>query len=428
MKTVKIPKVAYTLFLLWMGTTRLYAQIPLTWDACVKEATEHNPDLLSAEQSLKASDDTHIASLGQFFPQISFNASINRSGSGGLDDALNSPNYGQNSNLSLNAQQDIFSGFRDFASVDQSNAQLDLARAQLTQAKAQLSHDLKIGFYQLLFAQKQIELLQAIADRNKANQDLVEMNFKGGTDNKGSLLQAQATHAESLFEVNQAKRNLRVSQRQLAQLLGRNQLEDIEVQGEFETLAAPDTPPDFLQLLSQTPAHLESLAQLHLAESGYLTARSVFLPTLSANASLFQQGYNFEETQPGWSAGLELSLPLFTGGKDLFNFKSAEESQSGAEYNLKSTDLKTETALETSYASLVNAVEDVRVQRSFLQAAQTREEIGKAEYLNGLLIFQNWDQLESNLTSQQKAELTSLLNLETTEADWELTQGKGVMP
>lgn len=408
-----------------LGSPSLRAQNALTWEACVKEASEHNLDLLSAEQGLKAAEDTHIASLGQFFPQISFNASVNRSGSGGFNDGLNSPNYNQNTSLSLNAQQDIFSGFKDFASVDTSNAQFDLARAQLTQAKAQLSHDLKTDFYQLLFSQQEIDLFQSIADRNKANQDLVEMNFKGGTDNKGSLLQAQATYTQSVFEVEQAKRNLRVAQRQLTQVLGRNELDSIEVQGKFTPMPLPDTPPNFLQLTLQTPAHLQSLAQLHLAESGYVSARGSFLPTLSANASLFRQGYDFDQTQPGWSAGLELSMPLFTGGRDLFDFKSAEESKGGAEYNLKSIDLKTETSLESSYASLLNAVGDVNVQDSFLKAAQTREEIGKAEYLNGLLIFQNWDQLETNLTSQQKTELNSLLNLKTAEANWELTQGKG---
>jgi hypothetical protein len=73
-------------------------------------------------------------------------------------------------------------------------------------------------------------------------------------------------------------------------------------------------------------------------------------------------------------------------------------------------------------------VENTKVQEAFLKAAQTREEIGKAQYLNGLLNFQNWDQLETNLTSQQKTELSSFLGAKSAEASWELTQGKGVIP
>src|SRR5579872_2099442 len=207
----------------------------LTWDACVKEASTHNLDLLSAEQSVKASDSSKIASLGQFLPQVDFNASLGRNGlDNSVEGALSDPNFKSNANLSLSASENIFSGFKDVASVDSSNAQLDLAKAQLTQAKSQLSHDLKVAFYTLLYSQKQIDLLQTIADRNKANQDLVEMNFKGGTDNKGSLLQAQASYQESIYEVDQAKRALRVDQRKLAQILGRNQTESLEVTGDFD--------------------------------------------------------------------------------------------------------------------------------------------------------------------------------------------------
>lgn len=406
------------------------AQESLTWDACVKEASIHNLDLLSAEQSLKASENSHLASLGQFLPQINVGASLNRSGADpSIDGALNDPNYGQNASLNLSASENIFSGFRDIASVDSSNAQLDLAKAQLTQAKAQLSHDLKSAFYQLLYSQKQIDLLQTIADRNKANQDLVGMNFKGGTDNKGSLLQAQATYKESVFEVDQAKRSLQIAQRQLSQLLGRSKLDPVEVAGEFVVPELPASNPDFKQLTLQTPAHLQSLAQLHLSESGYVTARSAFFPTLTANASLSRGGYNFDNLDnPGWAAGLSLNFPLFTGGRDFFDLKSAEESKYGSEDNLKSTDLKTATALESAFASYQNAIEDTSVQLAFLNAAQTREEIGKAEYLNGLLNFQNWDQIETNLTSQQKSELSSFLSAKTAEANWELTQGKGVIP
>ena len=178
----------------------------------------------------------------------------------------------------------------------------------------------------------------------------------------------------------------------------------------------------------KTPQYLESLAKLHLSESNYVSARSDFFPTLSANASLDRDGGIFDNLNPSWNAGLSLSFPLFTGGRDFFNLKSAEESKYGAQDDLQSTYLKTENQLESDYSDYENALENTKVQDAFLQAAQTREEIGKAEYLNGLLIFQNWDDLESNLTTQQKSELSSFLNAKTTEASWELTQGKGVIP
>jgi outer membrane protein TolC len=368
--------------------------------------------------------------LGQFLPQVNFNGSIGRSGpDNSLDGAFRDPNFSQNANLSLSASENIFSGFKDFASVDNSNALLDLAKAQLDQTKSQLSHDLKSAFYQLLFAQQQIDLLRQIVDRDKANQDLVQMNFDGGTDNKGSLLQAQAATAQDQFTVEQAQRALRVYQKQLDQVLGRDPMGEIVVQGDFDipTLASAD--PEFAELTLQTPAHRQSLAQLHLSDSQYVSARGNFFPTLSANASLFRDGYNLSDlNNTGWSAGFSLSFPVFSGGRDFFNFKSAEESKKGAANNLKSSDLKNESSLENAYASYVDSVQEIQVQKFQLQAVQTQEEIAKAEYLNGLLIFQNWNQIETQLTNQQKTLLSAYLSIKTAEANWELAQGKGVIP
>jgi outer membrane protein TolC len=417
-----------SLFAFLLFCQALFAADTLTWDQALKEASQNNRDLLAAEQTVKADEDAHQASLGQFFPQISLNASIGRGGAGGFDDALGSANYSQNSNLSLDVQQDIFSGLKDVASVDATNAQLDIARAELTQAKAQVSHDLKDAFYQLLYSQQQIDLLQQILTRDQANQDLVQMNFDGGTDNKGSLLQAQAAVAQDQFSVDQAQRSLRVAERQLDQVLGRSPMADIALIGDFDTPSLPDTLPDFLKLTLLTPSHQEAVAQLGLADSAYVTDRGAFMPTLSANASLSRGGWNFSNMTPAWSAGLALSLPVFTGGKNIFDFKSAEESKKGVQDELESSDMKTEQGLESAYAAFQDAVGEIKVEQFQVQAAQTQEEIAKAEYLDGLLIFQNWNQIESALTNQQKQQLSDLLTIKTAEAAWELAEGKGDIP
>ncbi len=413
----------------WLAAVQAYSQTELTWDQSVKEAEDNNRDLKVAEQAVKASDDTHIASLGQWLPQVSVGTTLSRTGpDGSIGGAFGDPNYTPGATLGISAQETIFSGFKDFASVDLANAQLDIARAQLTQAKAQLSHDLKTFFYQLLYNQKQIKLLMSIRDRDKANVDLVQMNFSGGTDNKGSLLIAQAAVQQDDYNIDQAKRNLRVTQRQLDQVLGRNPMEDVAVDGDFEVPNLPSSLPNFADLTNQTPAHLQSVAQYHSADSQYVSARSAFFPTLTANAGLNGSGGSYDTMAAGWNATLSLTFPLFTGGHDLFTLKSAEESKQGAEDTLESTDLKTENQLESAYAAYLNAVEQDKVQQFQVKAAQTQEEIAKAEYLNGLLIFQNWNQIESNLTNQQNGELSGLLSIKTAEANWELTEGKGVIP
>jgi outer membrane protein len=405
------------------------AQPALTWEQCVQEASQRNLDLLSARQSLKSAENSHLASLGQFLPQASLGASAGRSGrDGSFEGALANPDYDQNVGLSLSLRQNIFSGLKDIASVDTANAKVRSAQAQLQQAKAKLSSDLTSAFYGLVFAQTRSELLATIAQRRKSNARLVELTYQGGKDNKGSLLQAQAASLQATYEVSQAVRDLRISQRRLALLLDRDPLGPLTAKGALEAPALGPEPPDFKELTKSTPAYLLALSQLHSAQSRLTSARGDFLPTLSANASLSRGGPDFGSLSPSWSAGFSVSLPLLSGGADIFNYKAAEEEKKSSEYSLRSTLLATAISLETAFADLGTALEKVEVQRAFLKAAQTREQIAKAQYLNGLLSFQNWDQIETELTNQEKSELTSLLGAVTAKADWELAQGKGAIP
>jgi outer membrane protein TolC len=407
----------------------LGAQQTLTWNQCLEEASKRNLDLLAAQEGVRAAENAHLSSLGTFVPQLSLGASLGRSGNdGSLEDALANPNPGRSAGYSLSLRQNLFSGFRDFASVDLANAEVRSARARLTSAKAKLSRELTSAFYGLLRDQKLLGLLETIAERRRSNARLVELTYQGGKDNKGSFLQAQAASFQADHELAQARRNLRLSQRELSRLLDRDPLEPLEARGEMAEPFLPEEPSDFQRMARTTPAYLLALSQLHSAEGRLAQARSSFFPTLSANASLSKSGPDFGNLHPGWSAGLSLSFPILSGGSDLFDYQAAEDSKRAAGYGLRGILASTALDLESAYASLADAVGKVGVQRSFLEAARVRERIAKAEYLNGLLSFQNWDQIESELTNQEKAELSSLLLAVTAKADWELAQGKGDIP
>jgi outer membrane protein TolC len=405
------------------------AEATLTWEQCVKEASERNLDLLSARQSLKAAENSHLASLGTFLPQVSLGASAGRSGTDrSVEEALANPSSTQSVGLSLGVRQNLFSGLKDFAAVDSANAQVRSARARLQQSKAKLSEDLTSAFYGLVFSQEQVKLLGLIAQRRRSNAKLVELTYQGGKDSKGSLQQAQASSLQADHEAAQAARDLRIAQRRLAKLLDRDPLEPLVAQGRLTAPSPVPEPRDFREVAKTTPAYLLALAQLHLAENRLTSARGDFLPTLSANASLSRGGPDFASLSPSWSAGFSLSLPLLSGGSDLFNYKAAEEEKKVAEYALRSALQDSALALETAHAGLASAQEKVGVQRAFLEAAQTRARIAKAQYLNGLLSFQDWDQIESGLTDQEKSELTSLLAAVTAGSGWESAQGKGAIP
>ena len=62
-----------------------------------------------------------------------------------------------------------------------------------------------------------------------------------------------------------------------------------------------------------------------------------------------------------------------------------------------------------------------------MSAATVRSVISRAKYNNGLLAFEEWDQIETDLINRQKTALQNLRDRIIAEASWLLAQGTGVL-
>jgi outer membrane protein TolC len=412
----------------WSASSLVWGQEPLTWpltwDDCVREAAQHNPDLAAAEASVQFAGFQHRGSYGNFYPQLSLDSSYTRDRSTRNQNI--SSDYTRRSSIGLTLSQNLFSGFRDTGQVAQTRAQLEAAGASQGSVKAQVSFDLKSAFAQLLFAQEALQLTETIAARRKENMGMVELRFEAGREHKGSFLRSQANYHEAEFEVEQAKRALVVAQRGLSRALGRTGSDAIRVTGDFD-VAPPASAPDFVALARQTPAYLEPKADARAAEAAVTVARSSFFPELSADGSASRVERNFSAETSEWSAGLFLTLPLFTGGQNFYDLQSAKADARRAQEALRSVDDQLLLDLQRAHAGFQDAVGRAAVQQEFLRASAARAEISRHLYSTGLLSFDDWDVIESELISAKKQSLVSLRDRLIAEAAWEAAQGKGAI-
>ncbi len=388
----------------------------LTFQECLAEAANNNPSLAAAEAATAKARAQKQASLAPFLPRVSGDAGYTRSGS----DTNVSGDY----STGLSASQSVFSGLKDKAGYDRSSAELMASEASLQSVRANVSAELKSSFARLLFAQEQVSLTAAIAKRREENVRLVELRYEAGREHKGSFLRSKASHTSAKFEVSQARRAVRVAQRGLAKTLGRAESSVLEATGTLKTLGR-EAPPDIEALSARTPAVLQSQAQSRAASAGLTIAKGELFPGISANAATSRRGMDWESHR--WSAGVSLSIPLFAGGRNVLDVKGARAEETRVAANARAARHEARLSLEEAYASTEDATERTEVQREFLEAAQVRSEIARGQYTSGLLSFEDWDLIENDLIAAQKAHLASLRDAVLAEAQWEKTQGKGLI-
>jgi outer membrane protein TolC len=170
------------------------------------------------------------------------------------------------------------------------------------------------------------------------------------------------------------------------------------------------------------------VAQEDASEAGVPLARSNFYPDLGVTGTVSAQGNNSFPNASKRSLMVTLSLPIFNGGKDYHDLKSAAAQYSASSYQRQSVDQQLLPKLKQTFRAYVEAIEKLKVDKAFLEAAEVRAEIARNKYNNGLLSFEDWDTIENDLITRQKTYLLSERDRIIAEATWELTAGKGVIP
>ncbi len=396
---------------------------PLGFEESIALAAQNNADLQSAQANLRAAEFRSRGAYSGYLPQVSANASRTESST---TTSTNGTSSGVSNSAGVTATQNLFSGFQDRARVDQAAANLESTQAALISAKTQLSVDLKAAYAGLLYAQDNVALTDNIQKRLEENLRLVELRFQSGRENKGAYLQARASVAQARFESLQARQALASAQAQLARVLGVT-VAGLRVTGAI-ALADPGGLPDFSAIVNTTPAIRDAMAKEKSADADVQLARAGFYPSVNISGTVGREGQRGYPENNQRSVNASISVPLFSGGKDIYGVRAASATLDASKASRESLEQQVLVRLTQNYYAYVESGEKLKVDREFLDAAQTRAQIARAQYENGLLSFQDWDRIEQDLIQRQKTFLASTRDRVTAEAAWEQVQGKGVIP
>jgi outer membrane protein TolC len=390
----------------------------MTWEDCVRIAAENNPALTAARAQIDAADAGTHAARSAMLPQLSAGASATR---GERD---NSPDTDRTAyGTSLNIEQSLYSGGRNYATVRAADATRERAGASAAAVMARTTYDLRTAFVDLLYAQTQLQLLREIEKRRQDNMELVDLRYEGGREHKGSLALSQASLFDAQVQTRQAQRLMEVNRQMLWRTIGlTTQPGTLEVAGAMEPSTSAEIS-DWDELARNTPDYAVGSASKAVSAAQVEVARSGHWPKLSLAGATGRQGDDETFEEDSWSAGLKLSFPFWSGGQTTHEIHKAEASLREAEATLADTLNSLVRNLADANQALANTLESIDVQRRYVAAADIRAEISRQQYGDGLLSFENWDLIENDLISKRKRLLDSQRASLLAEATWWRTTG-----
>ena len=257
---------------------------------------------------------------------------------------------------------------------------------------------LRGAFINLLRAQELLNITQEIYNIRRSNLELITLRYESGIEHKGALMTAEKqTRPRLNLKLPRPKEHWRPSKDSCIRKWAGPDSRRLAWRGDFEVRDRVLEKPDFEALASTHPSLNRLAAQKNAAFFGIKAAEANFFPQFSAQAGANKNSAHWPPENDQWNTGITLSLPLFEGGLRLAETVQAKSVFNQLRANEQSAKDGFITALEQSWAALQDAVDTVEVQKRFLDAAEERSHIARAQYSLGLIQFDGWTIIEDNL-------------------------------
>ncbi len=404
---------------------KAFAEESLTWHDCIKEAQKNNPELISAAAIVDQEKAAKAITASNLYPQISATASgsTTKTGSGNSSNTA-TPGTKDSYSYGVSGSQLVFDGLQTINDVKGAKENIAAAKESYRYASSSVRYGLRKAFVNLLRAQELVSVSEDIVKIRRDNLVLISLRYESGLEHKGALLTAEANMAQANYELSQAKRNVDSARWQLLKEMGRDEFSQISVKGDFAVTDQAKNKPDFNVIIKDNPSVLEAAAKKNSAFFGIRSAYGAFLPELSGTISANKSSAHWPPEGSQWSAGLNLSMPIFEGG-----LKFAELDQAKALYKQRESDEKNVrntafVSLQETWAALQDSLENVEVSRKLLEATEERSKIAQAQYSTGFIGFDDWIIIENDLVSAKKAYLETRASALLAEANWILAKGE----
>jgi outer membrane protein TolC len=252
-------------------------------------------------------------------------------------------------NLGLSVSQNVFSGGRITAQVQQANAARTGAELALTSARAQVMLDVAQAYYDAVLADRLLSIAQATLAQAETTLSQTRLAKQVGNQPEFELLRARVTRDNQLPVVIQQRSARDLAFLNLKRLLKIPLDEKLDLTTSLEdTTTSPGTR---LAALLSTPSDTSAAERSPVRQarenvfaqrSAVDVARAERLPTITLSSAFgrvaFPAGFpSWDQFLTNWTVSASLQLPIFLGGAIRGDKMIAEANEREAEARLRQT-------------------------------------------------------------------------------------------
>lgn len=382
--------------LAWLGYTPPAFSQTLTLREAVDIAERSSPIAIGARERVSEAEARTRQAAAMLYPMARLTSSYSQSnnpvnvfmyalnqGEFALTPDLNDPEKADDWQISGQASIRLFNGGRDWANRRAAQSAESGVRSVLEITINELTMLTARSYLQVLTAGEFVRSAEASLNSYSSSEQVFVSRVDAGTALKTELLNIQVQKARAEERLLQAQNGYELAKEGLRLAMGLDDLPYTEFES-LESLAIPEPttaiPSDRPEVLAQAAFANAARAELRAAKSGYL-------PSVNAFASLDRhQGWEYDGDKSTWAAGLSLEWTLFDGfftsgavSEKRANLKAAEESARQAR-------LQASFELRSASFNVSEASQRVGVMERAVELARESSELTSQRFVQGLAL------------------------------------------
>ncbi len=373
--------------------TNLHSQQKLLLDDAIRVALQKNTTLKQVENNISTFESSLLTSYGNFLPTVGASGSWNwnRVEPDGFPSSES-----RSVSAGFGADVILFDGLSNFANLSQSQNNLESAKLILERSKQEIVFRTISLYYSVIETEQLLKVRDQNVKQQQKNLETIDARNKLGVVTLADVYQQQVQLGNAELEFIRTQNSLQIAKSNLLFYLGLDVLGDYEfskdLTKEEKQFPKPDYEADYNrinelvnQALSSRKDFRSKQLDLENAYNGITIAKSGHFPRLTGSADFGSSANTFDNLfkSKRYSAGLTLSIPIFSGFRVSNQVQFAEVRAMNTELELSDLERKITQDIQQSLLDLQAAAKALVVSEKNVIAAEENLKIEEEKYSLG---------------------------------------------
>jgi outer membrane protein TolC len=285
----------------------------------------------------------------------------------------------------------------------------------------------KTAFYGCILLKEAWVVAEDSEASAKDNYDNINIKYQSGIASEFELLQAEVRWQNAIPRTLAARRDYETALNDLKMLIGVPIKESLELTGVIQSYPELPEMPVFEDVTEKRPDYNALVWQKKLQEKNVSIQKANYYPTLDGSltytyAAVSDQ-FKLEQDNDNIILGLNLSIPIFSGGSRLAQVRKAQADVERVDTRIAAANDNIQVELQNLQLRLREAIQRIQANEKAVQSARRAFEIAETRVDNGLSTQVELKDSRVALDLAQIEYLRSIYDYLSAYFQWELATG-----